>query len=59
MWKKLLKVCEKQDVTFVWIQGHAGNVENEFCDSLIHEAVNSRNLQIDEEYEKINPNNCF
>ncbi|MDQ5985345.1 MAG: Ribonuclease HI [Syntrophus sp. SKADARSKE-3] len=34
LWERLLNVCEKHDVTFIWIRGHAGHDENERCDQL-------------------------
>ncbi|MDE5557092.1 MAG: ribonuclease HI [Ruminococcus sp.] len=34
LWKQLLPLLEKHDVTFNWVKGHAGHPENERCDSL-------------------------
>lgn len=34
LWKQLLPLLEKHDVTFNWVRGHAGHPENERCDSL-------------------------
>ena len=34
LWEKLLELMEEQDVTFVWVKGHAGHPENERCDRL-------------------------
>jgi ribonuclease HI len=37
---------------FVWVRGHAGNIENERCDQLAVAAAERPNLPPDEEYEK-------
>jgi ribonuclease HI len=34
LWIRFLKVYRKHNVRFVWIKGHANNVENEICDRL-------------------------
>ncbi|MCL2019968.1 MAG: ribonuclease HI [Oscillospiraceae bacterium] len=34
LWDKLLSLCEKHDVRFIWVKGHAGHEENERCDKL-------------------------
>ena len=34
LWQELLKLIKIHKVTFVWIKGHAGHVENERCDAL-------------------------
>lgn len=41
LWKQLLPLLEKHDVTFNWVKGHAGHPENERCDSL---AVTQRDI---------------
>ena len=51
LWEKLLTLCQKHKVEFVWIRGHAGNPENERCDRLVTQAMRASNLSIDEEYE--------
>ncbi len=57
LWKQLLQQCEKHDVTFEWIAGHEGNVENERCDELARQAVMAQDLPPDwgfeEQYEEI------
>jgi len=47
LWDKLLKLCEKHQVKFVWVRGHAGNPENERCDQLAVEASRQPNLPPD------------
>ncbi|MBQ9468336.1 MAG: ribonuclease HI [Clostridia bacterium] len=34
LWSRLLQLCEKHEVTFLWIKGHAGHPYNERCDKL-------------------------
>lgn len=34
LWKKLDELLIEHDVTFVWVKGHAGHIENERCDHL-------------------------
>ncbi|MEZ4711241.1 MAG: ribonuclease HI [Caldilineaceae bacterium] len=51
LWKKLLEQCEKHQVKFAWIKGHAGNINNERCDLLATRASKSKNLMIDVVYE--------
>jgi len=51
LWEKLLAVCEKHEVRFEWIKGHAGNTENECCDRLCCAALRQKELPLDEGYE--------
>ncbi len=51
LWERLLAVCANHDVTFVWVRGHAGNIENERCDALSVEAAQKQDLPGDEGYE--------
>ena len=51
LWERLLALCQKHQVEFEWIKGHAGNQENERCDRLVMRAMHSPNLLVDEEYE--------
>jgi len=39
LWQRLLAVLEKHDATFLWVKGHAGNPENERCDTLARLAI--------------------
>ena len=52
LWSKLLDVCERIDVEFVWVKGHAGTPENECCDRLAVAAAAKSGLPVDEAYEK-------
>ncbi|MGE5343484.1 MAG: ribonuclease HI [Candidatus Omnitrophota bacterium] len=52
LWDKLLELCKIHDVEFVWVRGHAGNIENERCDQLANAgSSNKENQGIDEAYE--------
>ncbi len=50
LWDKLLDLCEKHSVKFVWVKGHAGNTENECCDRLATTAAAGKNLPADTAY---------
>ena len=52
LWIRFLKIYDKHNVAFVWVKGHANNVENERCDELAVEASKKSILQVDTEYEK-------
>ncbi len=34
LWARLLDLLDVQEVTFIWVKGHAGHPENERCDKL-------------------------
>jgi len=51
LWEQLLQLCTQHQVKFVWIQGHAGNLENERCNQLAISAAQQSNLPSDEQYE--------
>ena len=34
LWERLLKAKEDHQITFVWVKGHDGNIDNERCDFL-------------------------
>jgi len=51
LWEILLGLCEKHDVTFSWVRGHAGHAENERCDRLSVAAAGDKDLPADEGYE--------
>lgn len=54
MWRTLWNLVSMQNsVKFTWIKGHAGHMYNEECDRLaVHARMDTRNLQIDENYEQ-------
>ncbi len=51
LWGRLLDLCEKHEVEFRWVRGHAGDPENERCDQLAVQAARGQDLQIDDGYE--------
>lgn len=53
LWDELLQLCERHDVTFQWVKGHAGHTENERCDQLALQAARQEptRLLVDEGYE--------
>jgi ribonuclease HI len=44
LWKALVPLLERHDVTFEWIKGHAGHAENERCDELAVMAITNEEL---------------
>ena len=52
LWKRFLLVYPTQKVKFVWVKGHAANLENERCDELAVAASHAQHLKVDEAYEK-------
>ena len=51
LWKRFLQVYRKHEVKFVWVKGHASNIENNRCDELAVEAAMGGHLKIDQGYE--------
>jgi ribonuclease HI len=51
LWKQITELCRTHEVEFFWVKGHAGNPNNERCDTLALGASKSENLPIDEIYE--------
>ena len=51
LWGRLLDICEKHDVTFRWVRGHAGDPMNERCDLLANREARKPAQPIDEIYE--------
>jgi ribonuclease HI len=52
LWAEMLELCDKHQVKFEWVRGHAGNEENERCDQLARAAAMSAHLGIDRFYEQ-------
>jgi ribonuclease HI len=50
LWMRFLRIYRKHNVRFIWIKGHASNVENELCDRLAVGAVTGGNLIEDTGY---------
>ncbi len=61
LWRKLLLLVGKHDMTFTWVKGHAGDPGNERADQLSYAAIEGLNLLEDEGYlqqlelEKLSP----
>lgn len=48
LWKRLLLAKEKHSVSFHWVKGHDGHLQNERCDELATGAADGGNLIPDE-----------
>jgi ribonuclease HI len=57
LWRVILGLLEKHDVTFEWIKGHDSNVYNERCDALAKRGTKISNPEIDEEFMRTFKNN--
>jgi ribonuclease HI len=51
LWIRFLRIYRKHHVKFVWVKGHASNVENNRCDELAVAASFKHNLKTDTGYE--------
>jgi ribonuclease HI len=51
LWDRLLNAISKHSVEFNWIKGHSGHTENERCDTLANDGINSNDLIDDLGYE--------
>ena len=51
LWIRFLKIYRQHKIKFVWVKGHASNVENNRCDELAVEAAMGSHLKVDKEYE--------
>jgi ribonuclease HI len=51
LWKRFLLVYQPTRHEFVWVKGHASNVENNRCDELAVAASKLPHLPVDEGYE--------
>ncbi len=50
LWRRFLEVSKKFNITYHWIKGHNGHIENELCDKLAVESSLYPN-NIDKVYE--------
>ena len=53
LWERLLTLCDRHDVCFIWVKGHAGNTGNERCDQLANQAAAQPDLPPDTGYESV------
>ena len=44
LWKRLLEAAKPHKLTFTWVKGHQGHLENERCDVLATSAADGSNL---------------
>ena len=51
LWGTLLDLCDKHEVEFRWVRGHAHDPDNERCDQLANQAALRKDLPIDKGYE--------
>lgn len=51
LWEKLLALCDKHQIEFEWVKGHAGDPMNERCDVLSMSALKQSKLPVDEGYK--------
>jgi ribonuclease HI len=56
LWKRFLVIYKKHHVKFIWVKGHANNVENNRCDFLATEAAKGPHYLIDTAYEESQKN---
>ena len=52
LWTQLLELCDRHEMHYQWVKGHAGDPENERCDKLSTGALTRPNLPVDEQYER-------
>lgn len=52
LWRRFLKIYPKHNISFKWVEGHAGIAGNEKCDQLAVEASRQDNLSVDKGYEE-------
>jgi len=52
LWLRYIPLHLKYKPKFIWVKGHAGNIENERCDQLAVEAATRANLPADQGYEE-------
>ncbi len=48
LWQRFLKVYRRHRVSFVWVKGHADNVENNRCDTLAVAAAHNRAAHLED-----------
>lgn len=51
LWLRYIKISKNINVSFEWVKGHAGHVQNERCDVLAVEASKQSGLSVDTCYE--------
>jgi ribonuclease HI len=51
LWEQMLAAVGEHEVSWHWVKGHAGDVENERCDRLAMAAAERKDLPVDSGYE--------
>jgi ribonuclease HI len=59
LWLRFLKIYRQHKVRFVWVRGHANNVENEVCDRLAVAASSRKPLLEDTGYNPLEDENLL
>jgi ribonuclease HI len=59
LWIRFNKVYKEHQVKFVWVKGHADNVENNRCDELAVAASKTTSLFVDEVFEEMRSSGMF
>lgn len=52
LWQRFIPLYKSHKVKFIWVKGHAGNIENERCDTLAVSAAERPDLKVDTGYEQ-------
>ncbi len=52
LWLRLLPLIQKHRIEWIWVKGHAANVENNRCDTLATSAADGNTLATDIWYEQ-------
>ncbi len=50
LWKRFWEVYQQHYVSFCWLKGHAGDIENERCDQLAVQSTQKKMLSVDQGY---------
>lgn len=59
LWIRFYKIFQRHKVKFIWVKGHASNVENNRCDELAVAASKSKGLLTDVGFEQIRESGMF
>ncbi|WP_317167335.1 RNase H family protein [Blattabacterium cuenoti] len=52
LWKRFIKIFNRNLVTFHWIKSHNNHYINDYCDQISLQSSKKKNLKIDDVYEK-------
>jgi ribonuclease HI len=59
LWMRFYRIYKKHAVKFIWVKGHAGNLENNRCDELAVAASKGTKLFSDFGFEKIKSSGLY